>query len=389
MAKRKKQISFHKEFKLQGESFDSVEEIISFSENSSLDISLFLKEWFNINSFVEVRTSGSTGVPKTIKLQKKHMIHSALATGEYFELFEKTTALLCMSPNFIAGKMMLVRALTLGWNLDVVEPTSTPIKNSKKQYDFCAMVPIQLHNSLAEINNVKKLIVGGGVASNELLKEIQQVKTEIFATYGMTETISHIAVKQLNNFTTACINESNDVVPCHSELLEKAVISNSVEKSHYTILPNIKISIDNRNCLVIDASKIASDKIVTNDLVELISEHEFNWIGRFDTIVNSGGIKLVPEQIEEKLSTIIDKRFFVTGMPDAVLGEKLVLIIEVSIEKRSSFDLQNKYLQKIKELNILTKYELPKAVYFADKFIETSTNKVNRTTTLKEIKRIC
>ncbi len=342
--------TFHSAFKLQGKSFNSKEELSDFSKEISADVSYFLRNWFDENSFVEVKTSGSTGNPKIIKLQKTHMIHSAKATGDYFNLPENTTALLCMSTNYIAGKMMLVRALTLGWHLDVVEPTSKPLKNSDKTYDFSAMVPMQLHNSLKDIHKIKKLIVGGGTVSNELLSKIQEVKTEIFATYGMTETITHIAVKKLN------------------------VIAGAVEICNYKILPNIKISIDDRGCLVIEAPTISAEKVATNDLVELISPTEFKWLGRIDNVINSGGIKLIPEQIEEKLAEILKNRFFVAGIFDIVLGEKLILIYEGS----KKFDL----LKEIQHLQTLSIYEIPKEIFFLEKFIETETTKIDRTKTL-------
>ncbi len=342
--------TFHSAFKLQGKSFNSIEELIDFSEEISADVSYFLRNWFDENSFIEVKTSGSTGNPKIIQLQKIHMIYSAKATGDYFNLPENTTSLLCMSTNYIAGKMMLVRALTLGWHLDVLEPTSNPLKNSDKNYDFSAMVPMQLHNSLADIHKIKKLIVGGGTVSNELLSKIQKVKTEIFSTYGMTETITHIAVKKLN------------------------FILGDVEKSNYKILPNIKISIDHRGCLVIDAPTISTEKVVTNDLVELISPTEFKWLGRIDNVINSGAIKLIPEQIEEKLARIIKNRFFVTGIFDDLLGEKLILIYEGS----KKFDL----LKEIQNLQTLSIYEIPKEIYYLENFIETETNKIDRTKTL-------
>ncbi|WP_299523199.1 AMP-binding protein [uncultured Lutibacter sp.] len=351
--------SFHINFKLQGRSFSSKEELIDFSFEISSEVQIFLKQWFNEENFVQVKTSGSTGKPKLIQLQKKHMINSALATGTYFNLPENTTALLCMSPNFIAGKMMFVRALTLGWNLDVVQPNSNPLKNINKQYDFSAMVPLQLFNSISQINFIKKLIVGGGVVSNELLNKIQNIDTEVFATYGMTETITHIAVKKLNNFNS--------------------VISNADEKSHYKILPNITISKDNRDCLVIDAPKVSNELVITNDLVELISLKEFKWLGRFDTIINSGGIKLIPEQIEEKFSKIIHQRFFVAGITDELLGEKLILVIESSSDTVSSDEI----LWNIKNLKLVTRFEIPKEIYFIEQFVETPTNKIHRTETLK------
>ncbi|MHB1147255.1 MAG: AMP-binding protein [Lutibacter sp.] len=345
---------YHSAFKLQGKSFNSKEELIDFSKGISAEVAEFLTNWFDENSFIEVKTSGSTGNPKIIQLQKIHMINSAKATGDYFNLPKNTTALLCMSPNYIAGKMMLVRALTLGWHLDVVAPTSNPLKNSDKNYDFSAMVPMQLHNSLPDIHKIKKLIVGGGTVSNELLRKIQQVKTEIFATYGMTETITHIAVKRIN------------------------VIASGATQTHYKTLPNIKISVDHRGCLVLDAPTISKEKVVTNDLVELISSTEFKWLGRIDNVINSGGIKLIPEQIEEKLAAIIENRFFVAGKKDEILGEKLILIIE---------GIKNEdFLNKIQQLKSLSNYEIPKEIYFLENFMETETNKIDRTKTLEFFK---
>ena len=344
--------SFHKDFRLNGTSFSSEAALISFAENSSIAIANFLNDWFNNDNFVIVKTSGSTGKPKPIRLQKEFMINSALATGSFFNLKEKTTALLCMSTDFIAGKMMLVRAVVLGWELDVVAPTSKIILN--KKYDFSAMVPLQLRNSLSQINKINTLIVGGGVVSNDLLDAIQTVTTKVFATYGMTETITHIAVKKLNYFTIPKLDLS----------------------TNYKVLPNVAISQDDRNCLVINAPKVSSEKIITNDVVQLLSDTEFEWLGRFDNVINSGGIKLHPEKIEEKLSKIIQQRFFVAGIPDEILGEKLVLVIEGS---------QNEI--NIAEFSTLTKYEKPKEIYFVKDFIETDTKKIQRSKTLQNIKK--
>ena len=406
--KVKRQI--HSKFKLQGKSFSSEIELINFTKNISSEVTNFLKQWFNNNSFVEIKTSGSTGKPKHIQLQKKFMINSAIATGEYFELPETTSALLCMSPNYIAGKMMLVRALTLGWHLDVVKPSSNPLKNCTRKYDFCAMVPLQLQNSLNDLSKIKKLIVGGGAVSEELILKIQNVPTEVFATYGMTESITHIAVKKLNNFLPVIASEMKQSVKKDDEItssdghLPNNVIASgtkqsvgsdakitsgdgylrnevtaSERKANYNILPNIKISKDNRGCLIIDAPNVSTEKIITNDLVEIISEKEFNWLGRFDTIINSGGIKIVPEQVEKKLSKLISDRFFVAGISDAILGEKVILIIEGFYKSTSKDEL----LKKIKNKSALSQFEVPKEIVFIERFIETETKKVNRPETLK------
>ena len=282
------------------------------------------------------------------------MKNSALATGEFFNVQEKTTALCCLPIDYIAGKMMVVRAMILGWHLDVIEPSSNPLENIDKSYDFSAMVPLQLQNSLDKLHLIFQLIVGGGAISEELDEKIQSASTMIFATYGMTETITHIAVKPLN------------------------VTSSGVERSHYETLPNVKISQDGRNCLVINAPKVADEEIVTNDVVEISSPTEFIWKGRFDHVINSGGIKLHPEEIEKKLSNFINTRFFVAGIPDEQLGEKLILVIE---GEEDAIDLS---LFRNPQIT-LTKYEIPKEIFYIPQFFETPTGKIQRKKTLEKI----
>ena len=350
---------FHINFKLNGQSFSSIDELFEYSKTLSVSTNEFLQDWYSNEDFVLVKTSGSTGKPKVIQLKKEFMKNSAMATGEFFNLPAQTTALLCMSTEYIAGKMMLVRAMVLGWCLDVVKPISNPLKKLDKPYDFSAMVPLQLENSFSEIESIKKLIVGGGTVSQELEKQIQDISTEVFATFGMTETITHIAVRKLNNFYPTDLASA----------------------STYKLLPNVSISKDDRSCLVIDAPEVSDAKIITNDVVEVVSKNEFKWLGRFDHVINSGGIKLHPEEIEKKLSNTIAQRFFVTGVPDQTLGEKLVLIIEenvISNQEEKSFkkELLTSFIK------ILTKYEIPKHIYFVDKFVETETKKIQRTKTL-------
>ncbi|MFO8148055.1 MAG: AMP-binding protein, partial [Gillisia sp.] len=263
----------------------------------------FLLDWLKSSASIEVQTSGSTGTPKKVKLLKEHMINSARATGKFFELPEKSTALHCLPAEFIAGKMMLVRAMVLGWEIDLVTPASNPLDQVFKTYDFCAMTPFQLDNSIGRLHLIKKLIVGGGAVSPSLQKMVQGVKTKVYETFGMTETVSHIAAKRLNP----------------GKKKSKPIA--------FKVLPDISISTDDRGCLVIKAPKVASDVLVTNDVVEILTYKKFIWKGRYDNVINSGGIKLYPEEIERKLNKIIKRRFFVTGMPDDALGEKLVLFV--------------------------------------------------------------
>lgn len=352
------QFKIHKSFKLNGFSFSEKDQLIEYSNAISSEIGLFLTHFLDDSAIVKLQTSGSTGTPKIIEVNKESMINSAKATGLFFELNERINALLCMNPTFVGGKMMLVRALVLGWNLDVVEPNLKPLKELKRTYDFCAMVPLQVFNSLTELHMVKQLIIGGGTVPGELKKELEEISTKCYSTYGMTETVSHIAVKKLNNFS----------------LLEESV----AKHAFYKTLPGISISRDHRNCLEIRAPKIADEIIVTNDVVELISDSEFKWLGRFDNMINSGGIKLNPELIEEKLAVIMKQRFFVTGIKDIELGEKLVLIIE-GVENADC------NLSEVKKLKSLNKYEQPKEIYYLENFIETATKKVQRKRTLEQL----
>lgn len=227
----------------------------------------FLLNWMDEHDYIEVKTSGSTGDPRIIKLDKQAMVRSAIATGDFFGLEPGDRALDCLPTNFVAGKMMLVRAIILGLEIDIVTPTSHPLDLTKGAYDFCAMVPFQLGNSLVNINQIKKLIVGGSPVPKEIFPKLKDLKTKVFETYGMTETITHIAARPLNHL-------ENGIVP------------------PYTIFPDVAIETDDRNCLVVTANYLNIDHIVTNDVVELINENQFELIGRHDNMINSGGIKL-------------------------------------------------------------------------------------------------
>ncbi|QTE22645.1 AMP-binding protein [Polaribacter cellanae] len=360
------QNKLHKSFQLNGNSFSNVDELIVYAQNFSKELYPFLKEWFSNKNFITVQTSGSTGTPKTIQLQKEYVVNSALATGNYFSLPKNTTALLCLPIEYIAGKLMLVRAITLGWYLDSMQPNSNPLKKVSKEYDFSAMVPLQVENSMENLHQIKKLIVGGGVVSNQLQNKLQKVSTKVFATYGMTETITHIAVKKLND------NQN-----------EKQMSPRAHSRGYFSVLPNVTIYKDERNCLVIEAPKVSREIIFTNDIVHLISDTQFEWLGRFDNVINSGGIKLHPEKIEEKLSEIIENRFFVAGIADEKLGEKLVLIVELGSFKASKFQVLLE--SKIENLTVLSKFEIPKEIYFTKKFVETETGKIQRSKTLLKI----
>ncbi len=342
-------INFHKDFRLNGTSFSSVKEMLDFTKKNIPFITNFLNDWLDKKEFIIVQTSGSTGKPKPIKILKNQMINSALATADFLELHKKTTALLCLPTEYIAGKMMLVRALILGWHLDVVAPKSAILQADKK-YDFVAMVPMQVQKSLQNLYKVKKLLIGGGAISKKLENRLQNEKTAIFSSYGMTETITHIAIRKVNFITTE-------------------------KDTYYKTLPNVFIRLDERGCLVIDAKKVATDLVITNDLAVIKDASHFVWLGRIDNVINSGGIKIIPEQVEKKLTAIITVNFFIASKKDAILGQKVVVFVESNFDK--------KILHKIKETTLLSKYEKPKEIIFLDKFIYTKTGKINRILTSK------
>lgn len=304
----------------------------------------FINEWNNDLDFIEIKTSGSTGNPKTIKLRKKHMIASAKMTGDFLKLEKGNTALLCLSPTTVAGKMMIVRSIVLGMKLIVVDVNSNPLKNTNESIDFAAMVPLQVQNSLNKLTKVKKLIVGGGTISNQLWKSISEQNISAYQTFGMTETISHIAMREISSHLT-------NYVPLNGVVIKK---------------------ID--DCLNISASKLGIENLQTTDIVELKDDGSFLWLGRKDFVINSGGIKLHPEIIENKLDRLISQPFFVFGLDDEQFGKKLILCVEGSLN-----------VTKKQFLSFLERYEIPKEIYNFPSFDRTKSDKINRIKTVERL----
>lgn len=305
----------------------------------------FLLDWFDDKSYIELQTSGTTGTPKVIKIEKQAMLDSALATGDFFGLRPGDTMLHCLPTNYVAGKMMFVRSFILGLDMEFVEPTSDPLKNNEKVYDFCAMVPLQAKNSLEQLKSgqIKKLIIGGVKVHKALEDELVKLPMEIYETYGMTETITHIAAKKIGD-------------------------------KNFTVLPNVTVSVDEQSCLVINAKNISDELIITNDIVDLVSDTQFSWKGRIDNIINSGGVKLMPEVIEDKLSTLIPRRYFVYGQSDDILGQKVVLFVE-----GEPLDIEESVF------NVLDKFERPKEIIFIPKFKQTATGKILRRNSIAQL----
>jgi len=329
------------------------EQLKTNSNKWECDVYAFILEWLNSCNTIIAHTSGSTGTPKQIKLSKQKMLASARMTGEFFQFEKAQTALLCLSPNFIAGKMMVVRAILWQLNLMLVEPNGHPLLNINMDIDFAAMIPLQVNNSLKEgnhLNRIKKLLIGGGAVDQSLEEKLQDLKCEAFSSYGMTETVSHVAIRILNG---------------------------SYRSESYHAIGEVHFSKDNRGCLLIHAPEILKEDLLTNDMVELQNDKVFKWIGRFDNVVNSGGIKLFPEQIEDKIRGILSVPFFCAGLPDVHLGQKLVLVLE---QEEQTTTKKLELMNQLKSL--LAKYEQARDILFIPQFRRTSNGKIQREATL-------
>jgi len=313
------------------------------------DIIQAIREWRSASDIVVVNTSGSTGKPKPISLSKKSMTASAQKTIQYFELRKGMDMLLNLPAAFIAGKMMVVRALVGDMNLICVPPSSTPLRGLNSNIDFAAMTPYQVQSTLSDSNTnldyVQKLIIGGAPISTQLRHEIKLLKTRCYMTYGMTETITHIAVQQLNGETAA---------------------------DYFEVLEGVAISQSDGN-LVIKAEHLEDDHIVTNDQVEILDPKRFKWKGRSDYVINSGGVKLHPESIETKLSALIKEPYLILSQNHESLGQCVILLIATPHYDQEAL----KKLYSDMKL-ILDRYEIPKKTYFVDELKTTTTGKVKR-----------
>ena len=312
------------------------------------ELFLFLSEWFSDSDFVLAQTSGSTGDPKPIELPKLVMQKSAERTIKYFGLQKNDRFLLSLPCRYIAGKMMVVRAIVGQMNLISVDPATDFDFLEQETFDFGAMVPNQVFKLLEQpsgkekLQNIRNLLVGGSAISSVLESQISQLTSRVVITYGMTETASHIAIREL---------------------------SGTRRSDFYHCLPGISVKPGENDCLQIHLQECA-EPIQTNDLAELQSETSFRILGRTDSVIISGGIKYSPESLEKKLEPIISRRFVISSVPDEKLGEQLVLIIE-----GKPF---NTRILKQKIALILTPYESPKSIRFIDRFPETNSGKIIR-----------
>ncbi len=317
----------------------------------------FCKDWLDGKDRFVQATSGSTGTPKLQEITRQQLVASATATGAFFSVNSEFKLLCCLNPAYIAGKMMLVRALVWDCEIRLVEPNAAPLATQEEAFDLVAMVPLQVETSLASPSSLEKLkaiqtvLIGGAPLSDSLQIALHQEGIAAWQTFGMTETVSHIALAPI---------EEGELV--------------------YQALPGVAIGINEQDCLWIQSPMSGSEKIQTNDIIELQSKNSFLWLGRADFVVNSGGIKLFPEQLERRIAPLLEKTcpgraYFLFGEKDSRLGEQLVLYVEGTGEENKRLALEAGLKQ------ILGKYEVPKKIYFKAAFAYTPTRKINRHTT--------
>ena len=266
----------------------------------------FLAEWNNPGSTILVHTSGSTGMPKPMRVEKKRMLNSAKITCDFLGLKAGDKALLCMPLEYIAGKMVVVRSIEHHLQLTCVEPSGHPLEHVTTPLDFAAMVPMQVYNSLKvpeereKLRSIRHLIIGGGPVNDDLQHELACFSNCIWSTYGMTETLSHIALRRLNGKDASL---------------------------WYTPFDSVAIFLNSKGCLVIDAPLVHEGRLETHDRAE-IQDGKFRIIGRLDNVINSGGIKIQAEEVEKALHPYLNTPYLISKCRDEKFGEVVVLLTE-------------------------------------------------------------
>jgi O-succinylbenzoic acid--CoA ligase len=303
------------------------------------------------------KTSGTTGDPKEFQLSRKAMRASARKSLSFFNLQPGDRALLCLPVDYIAGKMMVVRALVGGMDLVLTEPSGRPLQGVEGEFDFAAMVPLQVHDSLNEddeLNRIETLLIGGGELHPSIREKLTRLNTpNVFESFAMTETYTHFALRQLNG---------------------------PAPDSQFWLLDGVKIEKDDRDCLVVEMPGVTEGKVVTNDLVEISDDGSgFLWLGRIDNVINTGGIKVIPELLEAKIKGLIGMECLVLSLEDDKLGQKLVLLVE-----NSDANPPVAYWEELMKKQ-LSSYEIPKKTIVTREISRNAAFKPDRVASLRLI----
>lgn len=334
----------------------------------------FCQQWLHGHETFTLHTSGSTGQPKMLQVTRTQMATSARWTGQALGLQPGDRALVCLSTAYIAGMMMLVRGLELDLPLTVIDPVSHPLAATHlgpEPYAFTALVPLQLQATLQgtpeerlRLHAMKGVLIGGAPVSLALEAQLQSVPAPLYHTYGMTETVSHIALRRLNG---------------------------PHRRADFTPFPEVRLGLDPRGCLTITSLLTGGATLVTNDLVDLRPDGTFQWLGRLDNVINSGGVKIHTEQVERALEDWLlhyeagryaQRRFLVGALPDERLGHTVVTLIE-----GPAWALPETILHSLRTAlqPALSPYALPRQLHFVPRFRETPTGKVDRGATLQPL----
>ena len=341
----------------------------------------FLSEWNNDSDRVLVHTSGSTGKPKPMMVEKKRMLNSARITCDFLGLKPGDSALLCMSLDYIAGKMVVVRSIERHLHLISVSPSGHPLKNIdlkdvngkdvNGEITFAAMVPMQVYNTLQvpeereRLTHIRHLIIGGGAIDAALEQELRSLpgNIAIWSTYGMTETLSHIALRRINGAEAS---------------------------EWYQPFDSVKISQTEEGCLVIDAPLVCAETLLTNDIVEIepyiynkVEKTRFRIKGRKDNVICSGGIKIQIEEVEEFLKPHLEKPFMLAKKKDEKFGEIAVLLTEDEDLKKVEATIRRLLSGKSDDSNKSSeskshKYWIPREFRYVDHLPLTETGKPKR-----------
>jgi O-succinylbenzoic acid--CoA ligase len=318
---------------------------------------VLIQQWLNGAELFTFHTSGSTGAPKPIQLQRSQLLASAQGTIEALGLTSQEHVLVCMNTQFIGGAMLLIRALMLNAEITLMEPNSHPLSLIETNHPFtlASFAPLQVfplmsnqHQEHEKLNRFNHILVGGAPIDVALEDLLASLSTRIYHTYGMTETVSHIALKQLGT------------------------------NPYYTVLNQVQIKTDAQHCLMICCEATNNQWIQTKDVVELHNTKQFSILGRLDDVINSGGIKIWPQQIEVAIRTVLGSNITnvcVLGMPDVQLGQKVVALLEGNTQ------IDTEALKKALSKN-LTRYQIPKHFYSLKAFLYTPTGKIDKTKTL-------
>ena len=342
----------HNSFRLNGTKYNrnslemDAQQWATSSDEEKQALGHFLLNWLNDNEYIALHTSGSTGKPKEIQMPKTAMYASAVRTAAFFKISEGDSALLCLPIRYIAGKMMLVRALVLGLHLDIIPPKTK--LTIEKDYTFAALISLQANASFDVLGRFKTVLIGGAPIPTDLRKRISKKYKHCIETYGMTETLTHVATR------IVC----DAVIP-------------------FKVMPGIGIATDKNDCLVLEVPYVPLSPIVTQDVVRREGDDTFSLLGRRDWVINSGGMKIFPETLEEVLTPFVKFPFFFTALPDADLGEKLVLLVEApTTEKAAIMAIAQQHLGA-------NKHHVPKQVSCLDAFVRTHSGKLDRKATIK------